>query len=901
MEEDEVASLSQSDYESGSDEEVEQADGDKKKRAGPSTRRLLLLVKRQFELLLKPAAKLANLPVDTINIRRWEYQPLDMSIYAKKQRVAAAASSDVTVAPATSVAADLTQIDDEMLMYPQLNPMAEQPASAEPAENGHAEAAAPSTVTGLTPLSDVYLMLDDYPTLLACFDYLHNKRLRHRNDVTSKPVSDDIIPPSTLLDLGRLLSFSLDVSRDGFLRFERIESRRQKLLDVLEQRRAEEQLRKHTERKRKEEQARAERERLQREQEAEMEAQQRIQEEARAAAAAKELAEKRAAYEASALAARTQKLAELEAERVAREADRLRQAQRRQEQREQEDRERLEQEKEAVKAKATATTDEDTVSLLRQRALDALRRKQTRAEEDAAEATVARAEELRLMESQMRIAEAAAAAAKAVRPDTPPPPVIDLAAEPNLTSSGKLVLEQWFLANLDKPFPNESQVQLLARRAEVTPAQVLKWFDHARKTEWASMPTLLSSSEEAALAIANESMAARVAAAGPPAITMKLKARPKLQTDETATATVGGFVRVEGAYDEIEETQLPQSHPSQMRLLSPMAAPVPAPSFPSASPVAALDSKIADRSADAGASSPPRSSSRRRSRSRSRSSRSRSGSSRSYSRSRSRSWSRSRSRDRTSPPSIMPTTDAHGRPLSAEEAAIIAAAMQTEQKRLQRKKEEERKKREERKRHKRSRSGSRDPKDSTSGPPMMPAGFFPPFGFPPGMPGYPPFAPFGMPGFMPPPVPPISRNGNKRSRREDDDLPEERTEAYYKQRRRGGDSHRDASMPINAAKKPRSDRFDRHDSAVGPASSMPMGMSPAVDPHVAAAAYHHYYAQMMQQHAPSLPPFPGMHPSQYEVQGAPDSTSSKGGRRGRKKHAAAEQEPMDRWRGGQEQ
>ena len=280
MEEDETGALSEPERGHADDEDEDDesfAPNDGTTTSGgvrpPSLRRRLRVVKRQLELLLRPAGKVAHLPDESITIRRWEYQPIDMSIWARKKRLPTmTASSDSTIAPVTSVNPELNQIDDQMLLCPLLNPFAAVQANHADlkGENGsggeeHKSVASSSasSIPHMIPLCHVYIMLNDYPALLACFEYLHNKRLRNRLDESDSNSTDSTLPSN-----GRLIDYVLEVDTSGYLRYDRIEERRQLAHDELERLRAAEQLARHTARKRAEEVARLERERKVREEEA---------------------------------------------------------------------------------------------------------------------------------------------------------------------------------------------------------------------------------------------------------------------------------------------------------------------------------------------------------------------------------------------------------------------------------------------------------------------------------------------------------------------------------------------------------------------------------------------------------------------------------------------------------
>lgn len=751
MEEDETTPLSDEDRNSGNDDDD---DDDGILPPGgvrpPSTRRLLRVVKRQFELLLRPAARLSNLPPESIMIRRWEYQPIDHTAWTKKKRGAGNANNNAE----TTVQAENTHLDDEMILYPLLNPHAEvnqtvdSPAAHESKSNG-----TPNSIGHATPLCDVYLMVNDYPTLLACFEYLHNKRMRNRLD----PYTPSDPSDSDSSTGGRVIDFGVDVDLTGFLRFERIEERRQQALDAYEKAKAAAQLAAHTARKRAEEAARIERERKMAEEERQAEVTRaahmaRMAEEQRIADAAQAERDAAAAKEAAA-----RRAAALEEARIHQAEERARQHKRREEQRASDEAARV-----AREAEIRQRSPEEQERDLRQRALDALRRKQSR---DAYEEHPRRFD----AGDDMDVDSPKPLTGLVPPPPPPPPPsespsgvVIDLLDD--FTPAAVRTLEQWFISHISRPFPSIDELSTLVDQTGLTEAQIQGWFQQTRKKEWgqtngAARNTIMNTNTTASYAdmppldtrVDGSSLASRVGVGGSSSVSggfvMKLKSRPRLQTDEDAAATVGGFVRVENMFDGATSTnspnQLPASHPTIMEKTMQQTTDTnnttttvettttTAPSTSTVAPPMALD--------DAS----PRSSRRHRSRSRRSRSRSRSRSHRHRSRSRV-----SRSRSPSTLP--LPQTDALGRPISAAEAAIIAAAQATEKRRRSRSRERRRR--------------EREMKEMGTMPAPPPPFGFPPFGFPPPPFGFPP-PPFGFPPTIAPPTnDDRRRSGSKASR-----------------------------------------------------------------------------------------------------------------------------------------
>ncbi|KAK0426398.1 hypothetical protein QR680_009688 [Steinernema hermaphroditum] len=47
--------------------------------------------------------------------------------------------------------------------------------------------------------------------------------------------------------------------------------------------------------------------------------------------------------------------------------------------------------------------------------------------------------------------------------------------------NGKAVLQRWFDENLENPYPNNHDKQMLGRKAQMTPVQINNWFANARR------------------------------------------------------------------------------------------------------------------------------------------------------------------------------------------------------------------------------------------------------------------------------------------------------------------------------------------------------------------------------------------------------------------------------------
>jgi len=529
MEEDDVERLSASEpsgdeLDDGDDEEEARA----RKAGAPSWRRKLLIVKRQLELLLQPAAQLAKLPAARVEVRRWEYRPLpDQRLeLLRRQRAEAAAG----VRPAQAASLTLTE---DMLRFPLLNPYPnhldalhgkdDAPAdSDEQKRSGPAGAAAAPAAPPLpmVPLCDVFVMVADYPTLLACFDFLHAKRMQNRLDSVGGGGTDDDDEdeeeeeeglPS--LSRGRVLDFGLDVDRSGYLRFDAVETRRLELIDASERAKAAAQLAAQHARKRKEEELRREREREVRRQEEEAE---RIEAEARAAREAQLFAEhqerERARIEAEQRAkeeARAQREALESVERMRKQEEKARQAARRREQRAQEAAER------AAAAAATAPTpqplqmevvggasgsfashdpsiDAEEAALLaaeekaeqerleRRKQLEAIRRRRE-AEEEAARRQATGGGAAASAGAAGGRAAARGGAAAVIDLDDPE---WDQPAPGAFTASNTQLLEQWLALHADSTStPLENTLVQLARAARLSLAQVKDWLS-PRRPEW---------------------------------------------------------------------------------------------------------------------------------------------------------------------------------------------------------------------------------------------------------------------------------------------------------------------------------------------------------------------------------------------------------------------------------
>ena len=545
-------SLSASEVDSEDDEE--EGSG-----RAPSWRRLLLIIKRQLELLLKPAAKLASLQMDAINIKRWEYKPIEDARTTVLRKRRNTANPEAAAAAGANTASEIT---DDMLRYPMSNPFLPESARGPGAEEeeeqkGGGPAEAPMVSHPLEPLCDLYLMLGDYPSVLAAFEYLHNKRLQNALDRTEEEEDADedegVSLANDRVSRGRIVDLGVDVDREEFLRFDAIEARRQAQLDEAERVKAAAQLAAHTARKKKEEALRLQRERALRIQEEEEE---RAEELMRMQREAKQREFDRSRMDADARArfeARAQREALDSIDKSRRAEERQRQAARRQAQRTEE----MASRPPAPAAAAASKIDEEEAALLAQ--LEAIRRRREQAED-------------------------------AAPPGFVPPVVIDLAAAEwdgvnpgQFTSIALSTLEHWFQQNIERPFPSDSATTELARETRLSLSQVRDWMNHARKTRWKptadpnamldedGMPGLMSAHDEAAADMARRVAVAQLSSTSTaPVISMKIKQRQKVATDEETGAD--GFVRVEGAEQLQSATAtpgaLPASHPSHLQLES---------------------------------------------------------------------------------------------------------------------------------------------------------------------------------------------------------------------------------------------------------------------------------------------------------------------------------------------
>jgi len=545
MEEDEIGSLSDAD-ESEHEDDEEIAGVRLGRSAGPSHRRLMRLIKRQFELLLKPAAKLANLATQTIHIKRWEYKVMEETTRigmggAKKRKSTSQMNGETQDSG--------EDIPDELLLFPLLNPQSDlhqhHPYDSDTAAaNGHNDShiSSPSSSHSFLPLCEVYLMLDDYPSVLAAFDFLHNKRLCNRLDRANASASATSSIAGSVDEKsegGRVIDFDVDVDRDGYLRFERIEHRRQVILDQYEKMKAALQLAAHQARKQKEEEARLERERMLREEEEEME---RRREEERARLRAKLLEEERMHAERLAKQreedeARRQAAAAEERER--REQERARQAARRAEQHKEEETVRLQLEQ-RMESEDVAFTTQEREAKLRRLALESMRSK-VKTEPPSPQPSTAAAPSI--IDLSTADPDASTMKVEAWDPDRIMP----------LTSPAIHILDSWFRAHSDRPFPTDSTCVELARQSNIAAAQVREWFVWARKNKWKvdngrdedeNMPTLISAKQETENSIA-AAMKQHEQEQQQASISITLKSRPKFHADEDAARE--GFVRVEAA------------------------------------------------------------------------------------------------------------------------------------------------------------------------------------------------------------------------------------------------------------------------------------------------------------------------------------------------------------------